>query len=205
MTMTRGRTATAAAMLAALVLSACNGDNGGEDPTTPDPTPTTTTAPTDTTPTTAPPDDTTTTSEEPTLSEEEQDEADATAALQAYRTALDAAMTGDASIERIYPYATGTAREQWITQLMSYDAQGLTITGETQLDVVDVSVDGDTAEVVACVDVSDTDVVDEDGSSVVPEDRLARTLTDYVLERNDDAQLGWLVTEDINRDEPCDD
>jgi hypothetical protein len=139
----------------------------------------------------------------PTMSAQEQDEVDITTTLEDYTAALDSAKNGESSIEVIYPYASGTAREQWVTQVMAYDAQGLTLTGETSLEVVDIEIDDDAAEVVACIDVSNTDAVDQNGQSVVPEDLPDRTLVHFVLERGDWAEHGWAVTEDNNRDEPC--
>ncbi|MFK5634208.1 hypothetical protein [Ornithinimicrobium sp. LYQ103] len=140
----------------------------------------------------------------PTLSAQEQDEVDITATLEDYTAALDEAKNGEASIEGIYPYATGTAREQWITQVMSYEAQGLTLSGETSLEVVGIVLDDDNAEVVACVDLSQTDAVDEDGESILPADHLKVTLVEYVLLRSEGAETGWLVTEHVNQSEPCD-
>lgn len=200
------RTTTAFLVVAvSLVLTACDG--GSTEPAaTTIPAPATSEAATaDPIPTTAAPaDDIAETTTEPALSEAEQDELDIATTLEKYEAARMAAMRGDASIEEIYPYASGTAREQWVTQLMSYEAQELTITGETTLEVGDVSVDGDSAEVVACLDVSTFDALDESGESIVAEDRLDQTSVDYVLERADSAEHGWLLTEDVNRDEPCD-
>lgn len=140
----------------------------------------------------------------PTISAQEQDEVDITTTLEDYTAALDAAKNGEAPIEGIYPYASGTAREQWVTQVMAYDAQGLTLTGETNLEVVDIVLDGDDAEAVACVDLSDTDAVDKDGESILPADHLKVTLVEYVLLRSEGAETGWLVTEHVNQSEPCD-
>ena len=118
--------------------------------------------------------------------------------------ALGQARTGESPIEDIYPYSRDTAREQWVTQLMAYEAQGITIEGAVELQVVEITVDGDSATVVACADVSDTDAFDESGESIVPEDRPEQTLNDFVLERDSSAEIGWYVIEDANRDEPCD-
>ena len=135
---------------------------------------------------------------------EEQDEADIEETLQLYTRALDDAFNGDASAEGIYPFARGTAREQWVTEVMAAQAQGVTSTGLTELEVLEVTVDGETAEAVACADVSAVEAVDEDGDSVIAEDRVDRTLQDFVLERDDSAEVGWYVVEDTSRNEPCD-
>jgi hypothetical protein len=139
------------------------------------------------------------------MSVQEQDEEAIAATLEEYEAARMAAMRGEESIEGIYPFSSGTAREQWTTQAMSYEAQGLTISGQTALEVIEMSISDGNAEVIACLDVSDFEAVDAAGESIVPDDRLDRTLVDYVLERAVTAEHGWLVTEDVNRDEPCDD
>ncbi|MGD8200929.1 hypothetical protein ACQE98_09720 [Ornithinimicrobium sp. W1679] len=139
----------------------------------------------------------------PTLSAQEQDEADIEDTLQAYNTALGHAVVGEGSVEGIYPYSRDTAREQWVTQVMANEAQGITFSGSSTLNVLEVSIDGDTAEAVACADVSGVEAVDSNGDSYITEDRLDQTLNDFVLERDDSAELGWYVVEDTNRNEPC--
>lgn len=152
----------------------------------------------------APADDAETTTAPPELSAEEQDQADIEETLVAYSNALDRARIREDSIEGIYPFSRDTAREQWVTQLMAYEAQGITLTGLSELQLLEISVDGDTAEAEACVDVSPVDAVDANGDSVIAEERLDRTLKDFVLERDDSAEVGWYVVEDSNRNEPCD-
>jgi hypothetical protein len=149
-------------------------------------------------------DDAETTTAQPELSAAEQDEADVKETLQRYNRALDDAFNGDASVEAIYPFSRDTAREQWVTQVMASQAQGTSSTGLTELQMIEIDVDGDTAEVTACADVSDVEVVDETGDSVVAEDRLDRSLQEFVLERDGSAEVGWYVVEDTNRNEPCD-
>lgn len=198
----RTNTTAVTALVAALALAGCTG--GSEDPqstTTPPPPPAATSAPQPTTE--APADEEQTTTAAPELSAEEQDQADIEETLRLYARALDDAFNGEESIEGIYPYSRDTAREKWVTQVMADEAQGITSSGLTELEMVDVTVDGDVAEVTACADVSDVDVLDENGESIVPEDRLDRTLNDFVLERDSSAEVGWYVVEDTNRNEPC--
>ena len=140
----------------------------------------------------------------PEFSAEEQDQADIEETLLAYSNALDQARIGEDSIEGIYPFSRDTAREQWVTQLMAYQAQGITLTGMSELQVLKISVDEGTAEATACVDVSQVDAVDANGDSVISDERLDRTLKDFLLERDDAAEVGWYVVEDTNRNEPCD-
>lgn len=152
----------------------------------------------------APADDSQTITAPPELSAEEQDRADIEETLQAYNDALGRAVIGEESIEGIYPFSRDRAREQWVTQVMSYEAQGITFSGQSELEKIEVSADGDTAEATACMDVTDVEAVDKNGDSFISEDRLDRTLNDYVLERDDSAELGWYVVSDVNRNEPCD-
>lgn len=199
--MIRGRnaTVTAAMLAAALVLSACNGANGEDDPT-PDPTPATTAPPTGTTPTTEPPDDTT---EDPTLSPEEQDEADATAALEDYLAVLDALRRGEGEIEDLNDVAVGTARDQWLTEMTAYRERGWTAVGGPTRDILSVAVENDEAVAEVCTDVSDVDVVNEEGESVVAPGRPGVTVNEYVLERNEETEQGWIVSDDTNQGESC--
>lgn len=185
-------------MLAAVVaIAACT--DGEDEPTPTIPTPSESTAsPTSTVTTDAAPSTTTR-----TPSPGEQDEAEAIATLKSFNAALDAASRGEESIEVIYPWAVRTAREQWATQYLVYREQGWTITGDTTVEVIDIDVEGDQASIVACADVSQVEVVDENGESVLADDRLPQTLNDYLLERSESAEFGWLVVEDVNRDEPC--
>lgn len=192
-------------LIAAGVLSLSGCAEGPDDEDT---TPASTTAATSTsepaTTTEAPADDVETTTAEPELTEAEQDEADIQETLQGYSAALDQAITGQESIEAIYPYSRDTAREQWVTQVMAYEAQGITSSGTTDLEVLEISVDGDTADAQACVDLSDLEAVDANGDSFVAEGRPDEVLNHFVLERDDSAKVGWYVVEDVNRNEPCD-
>ncbi|OLT22358.1 hypothetical protein BJF81_00380 [Ornithinimicrobium sp. CNJ-824] len=186
-----------------LALTGCS-DAPGAGSTTPAPS---TAAPTTAEPvatTEAPADDAQTASAPPELSAEEQDEADIEETLQLYTVALSDAFNGDESIEGIYPFSRDAAREKWVTEVMAAQAQELSFSGTMDVEAREVTVGGETAEAVACLDVSAVQAVDEDGNSVITEDRLDRTLQDYVLERDDSAQLGWYIVEDTNRNEPCD-
>jgi hypothetical protein len=186
-----------------LSLSGCAGAPDDKS-TTPTPT---TAAPLTSDPartTKAPADDVQSSTAPPEFSAEEQDQADIEETLLAYSNALDQARIGEDSIEGIYPFSRDTAREQWVTQLMAYQAQGITLTGMSELQVLKISVDEGTAEATACVDVSQVDAVDANGDSVISDERLDRTLKDFLLERDDAAEVGWYVVEDTNRNEPCD-
>lgn len=189
------------AMACALCLGSCS----PQDDPAPSPSAPTSTIPATSGPaTTVPSDVVETTTAEPELSPEEQDEADIEETLVLYTRALDDAFNGDESVEAIYPFSRDAAREKWVTQVMADQARGLTSTGLTDLEVLEVNVADDSAEVTACADVTDVDVMDENGDSIVPDTRLDRTLMNLVLERDDAAQVGWYVVEDKNLNEPCD-
>lgn len=197
-----------------LTLTAC-ADGPGDDSATPGPT---TPAPSTAGPTTggprtaepvetteAPADDAETTTAPTELSAEEQDQADIEETLLAFDDALVQALTGQESIEGIYPYSRDTARDQWVTQVMAHDVQGATFSGVTEIEVLETSIEGDTAEAVACRDVSDLEAVDSDGQSIINDQRLDQSLQDFLLERDASAEFGWYVVSDVSRDEPCGD
>lgn len=186
-------------MLAAvLATAACTGGETQPEPTIP--TPSTSSA----SPSSSSTAETTTSTPTPTsVSAAEQEEADVIATVEGYRDALGAATRGEDSIEAIYPWATGTARDQWVTQYLLYRERGWTITGEAMVEIFEVDIEGEQASIVACSDVSDVEALDEEGESVLSDDRLNQTLVDYVLKRSESAEFGWVVVEDVNRDEPC--
>ena len=67
-----------------------------------------------------------------------------------------------------------------------------------------LSIEGDTAEAVACRNVSDLEAVNSDGESIITDVRLDRSLQDFLLARDASAELGWYVVSDVSRNEPCD-
>lgn len=193
-----GRLLATVALLAAL--TGCDGGPSGETTT-----PGTSTAPTATAePAPATTEAAPTTSAPPTLSAAEQDQADVEATVLAYMAALNGVFQG-ADIEEIYPWSRGVAREQWVTQTLAYREQGLVLAGETPVEVREVEVNGDHADVLACVDYSGTTVTDADGQDITPERASGgELLADFVLEREDSAEHGWVVVDDVSRSEPCD-
>ncbi|WP_298746943.1 hypothetical protein [uncultured Serinicoccus sp.] len=183
---------------AALALAACTGDDA--EPADSSASPTAATATTSAPPST----EAAVTSAPSSLSPAEQDAADIEATVVGFVAALDDAYEGG-DIEGIYPWSRDAARDTWTTQLMSYQEQGLTFDGGVPVEVRDVEVNGDQADVTACLDYSGTTVTDADGQDITP-DREAGDLiiNDYVLERYDDGEHGWIVVDDISRSEPCD-
>jgi hypothetical protein len=131
-----------------------------------------------------------TSSSAPTLSAREQDEADVEETLLRYTRALNDSFNGDASVEDIYPCSRDTAREQCVTEVMAAEAQGITFSGLTKLEDLEVSVDGDTAEAVACADVSAVEAVDQNGTPSLPRTgvvRLSRTTSSNATTRRNSA------------------
>ena len=191
------------ALACALVLGACSDQPDAETSTAAQTSATPTSGPAVTTE--APDGVEQTTTAPPESSAEEQDQADVEETLQAFNDALVEALTGQESIEGIYPYSRDAAREQWVTQVMAYDAQQVTFSGATKMEVLEISIEGDTAEAVACRDVSDVAAVNADGESIITDERLDRSLQDFHLERDSSAERGWYVVSDVSRNEPCDD
>ncbi|OLT43947.1 hypothetical protein BJF86_13390 [Serinicoccus sp. CNJ-927] len=180
-----------------LLLAACDGDEGELSGSPTSPAPVTSSAPPSTSETAA-------TSETPTLSPAQQDRSDVEATVLAYAEALSQAYAGG-DIEGIYPWSRDVARDQWTTQIMAEREQGLTISGLTDVEVREVAVDGDQADVLACVDYSEITVSDAEGQDITPDRETGDLiLNDYVLERYDDGEHGWIVVDDTSRSEPCD-
>ncbi|SOC51233.1 hypothetical protein SAMN05421879_10191 [Ornithinimicrobium cerasi] len=186
-----------------MLLNGCS-DNSLEDTTVPAPT-TETSVTSEPVATSEPPaDEAETTTARPELSAEEQDQADIEETLLAFDEALVDALTGQESIEGIYPYSRDTARDQWVTQVMAYDAQGVTFSGVTDMEILEISIEGGTADVVGCRDVSALEAVNSDGESIITDVRLDQSVQDFLLERDASAELGWYVVSDVSRNEPCD-
>lgn len=184
---------------AIVLLAACDGS--GAEPTVP-----TTSETTEVATSSAPPTGTeaAVTSKAPILSPAEQDRTDVEATVVGYMAALDEAYEG-ADIEVIYPWSRDVARDTWITQLMAYDEQGLTIDTDRGVEVLEVEVNGDQADATACLDYSDVTVTDAEGQDITPDRESGDLiLNDYVLERYEDGEHGWIVVDDISRSEPCD-
>ncbi len=182
MTRNSNRRAAVVVAVGAMVLAGCSEGEELEAPARTTVAPPTEDAPATTEPST---EAAVTSSSAPTLSAREQDEADVEETLLRYTRALNDSFNGDASVEDIYPCSRDTAREQCVTEVMAAEAQGITFSGLTKLEDLEVSVDGDTAEAVACADVSAVEAVDQNGDSILAEDRRGQTLKDYVLERDD--------------------
>ena len=187
----RRRTAGAAAGLTALLaLTACN---GGE-PTTTEPT----SSPTPTETTSAPADP------------KEQAVTDATAALQRYFEMVDQlAQNPKMPLEKnLKKVVTSSGYSLTWTVLNQGRRKGYTQHGETTFEVdkvLEVSLDNSnpkkgvapTVQLQVCYDVSNVDVVDKSGASVVSDDRLDKAIATYWVSNYDyksDPRGGWIVS-----------
>lgn len=187
-----------------LALAGCTSDPVDESPAPVAPTTESSSTPDPASTTEAPADDAKTSTAAPELSAEERDQVEIEETLRLYTRALDDAFNGDASVEGIYPFSRDTAREQWVTEVMASEAQGITSSGLTELEVLEVTVSGDSAQALVCADVSDVEAVDANGESIIAEERVEQTLQDFLLERNESAERGWYIVDDTSRNEPCD-
>lgn len=195
-------TATAAALLLAMALTGCGGDN---QPTTPS---------TSATPSTVEPSATPTES----LSPAEQATQDATAALERFH-ALEARISQRrAPVRALRRVAIGSALIYETRIRQQARDRGWTTVGKTRyeiLKVLNVNLDNSDpqngraphVEFRVCVDVSNVDVVDEGGKSVVLPARMDRsigtyTVTNYHYDRA--PANGWKVSvRTIRGTDPC--
>lgn len=198
----RMRHSTAATVgVLALLLSACNGgDPEPGDPTTSENLgPTSTPEPGDpTSPSPSPTSEPPATSEPPETTEPATDEEAAAEAATLFTDVLDSIARNEVSHEELRNVALGEVHDRWQAQMRHYREQGWTATGTTSLAIEGVEIEGDTARIVACYDVSDFDVVDTNGDSIIREGRPDLSPTLFTVERNEAVPLGWIV---IERDE----
>jgi hypothetical protein len=168
----------------ALVLAACTSN----PETTPEPTTPAITTPAEPTPTATPEDG---------LSHD-QAVAAAEQAVKDY-LALFAEISSDPDRDpaELNQVASGRALDWATHQITTWRDDGHTGVGAqvaTEFTETTVELDPDadtdlshpTVELTACIDLSDTDIVDADGHSVVPAERVDRVLVDYTV-----ADLGW--------------
>ncbi len=100
------------------------------------------------------------------------------AAEQTYRNYVDAIngvdMSDPATFEDVYMWATGDARDSDKKNLSSFHAEGVSITGDSKIKLIEpASADlaAQTVEIYVCLDVSAVKVFDKSGNSLVAEDR----------------------------------
>jgi hypothetical protein len=170
------RRAGAACLLAVvLTLAACRGEPAGLDTT---PTPTVATTPASSpTPT-------------PTTSSSASDPAAAQAVgavVQFWKMLDRLASDSDTSLSDIFTVARGQVADQYIQNITEYRYDNVRQTGRVMVDEATARRLRQAAryQVTACVDVSGTDVVDENGKSVISPTRNPRVLSVYEVERDD--------------------
>lgn len=191
------------ALLAAATLGACTDTDGGDPGTATITATAVTQAPTEeATATSSPtrtPDPVAVTTEAP------DDELAIQKTVEGYFEALDEAYEGG-DIEGIYPWSRGKAREQWVTQLISYREQELTFTADRSVEFVGSPViEGDGADLSACLDYSQATMTNAAGEDVTPNRPSDRLVHNLVLEREDQTEYGWIVVDDVSKSEPCPD
>ncbi|GAA4402335.1 hypothetical protein GCM10023153_31370 [Ornithinibacter aureus] len=182
----------AAAGMAVLMATACNGAD------TPDPTATTSQATVTTstaTPTASP-------SETKVETPAERDARLAGEAVVKYWAVVDdLAANPTKSLNLLDPVARDQARAQMQTLLGTYAAKGLTQTGRSSLtDLQATTDDGKSFAVSACVDVSGVDLVNEQGVSQVNPDRPEQQSFSYTVVKADG---GFFVTRDSLKGSSC--
>ena len=184
--------AAAAAGMAVLMATACNGSD------TPDPTATTSQA-TETTSTATP---TPSPSETKVETPAERDARLAGEAVVKYWAVVDElAANPTQSLNLLDPVARDQARAQMQTLLGTYAAKGLTQTGTSSLtDVQATTDDGKSFTVTACVDVSGVDLVNEQGVSQVNPDRPEQQSFSYTVVKADGS---FFVTRDSLKGSSC--
>jgi hypothetical protein len=176
-----------AAAFVTLALGACTGDDPASTPTASN------TAP----PLTAPSPTSVPTPASPTLSPAEA-ETRAQAVVEDYLALFDEiSADSDRDVAELEQVASGRALDWATHQITTWrDAEQTGVGAQVASGFVVTAVDLDpgsgtegwypSVEITACVDLSDTDLVDENGDSVVPGDRPGQVLVDYVV-----SNIGW--------------
>ncbi|MFZ0160291.1 MAG: hypothetical protein WAL50_14795 [Kineosporiaceae bacterium] len=123
------------------------------------------------------------------------DEAAAVAAVSRYLAMIDAlAADPDARLEKLATVARGQTAAQWTQNLFTRRARGERLVGRTAIAEAKATFTGANAwGVVACLDVSNVDILDKNGRSVVPTDQGDRFESHYTVEKT---ESGWYVTTD---------
>lgn len=137
-----------------------------------------------------------------TLTPEEQDLQDAGDAVTQYWRVIDkVASDPTVSLNILATVARSQALEQWQTTLAEFRTKQWKQAGASAVsDLVPSTTDGDSFTVTACVDVTDVDVVDNAGKSVVVESRPERQQFTYQVTK---APEGFFVTQDTLKGQPC--
>lgn len=144
---------------------------------------------------------------EPTPTPAFSSEAEAFAAAEAtYRAYVDALNQVDLSdpgtFEAVYALTTGEANADFRKSFSTMQAKGYSITGISTATLVQpLEVDGEqSVKLAVCLDVSQVEVVDPSGASVVDPDRLPVQAMTIVADTAHSAPSGMLISQIVGRD-----
>lgn len=178
------------ALVAALLLAGCTGSSSEPEPT-PTPPPTTSPTASPTTPTTT-----------PTPEPAPEEVAAKQAVIDFWKVQDELAANPELSVTRLAEVARGQALDVHRTNLLDQAREGLRQVGTVEVTPTRAQA-GESPEhmvVTACLDVTDVDIVNSDGDSVVPATRPDRAAYDYTVEREGDR---WYVIEDLIEAKDC--
>lgn len=179
------------ALVVAPLLAGCTGDNGEPEPTE-TPTATLTASPT------APPTATTT----PTPETPPEEAAAKQAVIDFWKVRDELASDPALELTRLSEVARGQALEAHRSTLISQAQSGLRQVGSVVVtpNAVESATSAQRYIVAACVNVSQVDVVDADGESVVSPNRMTASASDYTVEQDGEQ---WYVVEDTFEQRTC--
>lgn len=111
-----------------------------------------------------------------------------------YEGALAAVLRDDSvDTSRLDPWLADPAAVIVDEDISQVRGMGAVLRGDYQLAVLSLELDGLEARAIACLDASATDLVDEDGDSVLGGRALAATTINLGLARSDSAEFGWVI------------
>lgn len=136
------------------------------------------------------------------------EDAEVVASVELLHQVLDEVVQGtadEASLDFVM-VPDGPGRDFWAQTVADYQQRGIVQTGSRQVTVLNIAESADGVRIVdLCLDVSDIDMLDENGQSVVQEGRPDRLLHHHVMQRvrGADGGQGWLVFDYIPTEDPC--
>jgi hypothetical protein len=121
------------------------------------------------------------------------------AAEETYRAYVDALNQVDLSdpetFEAVYAWTTGELNSSDRKGLTNYHADGVTVSGDSRISLLNPkSLEVDAVELAACLDVSEVEVVDGEGSSLVDPDRIDVQSLTVSLVTSENSATGMLVS-----------
>ena len=138
----------------------------------------------------------------PTFTSESEAFAAAEATYRAYVDALnDVDLSDPETFEAVYSWTTGEANAEARTRFSEMHASGWRVDGESIAQTVELaSVDSGAVRLDVCLDVSDVTLVDEDGTSVVSDDRPDVQSMLVTLDLAETSATGLLIANFSGRD-----